>query len=185
MSRIKLIKLILYICVCFFLVYEGTSYSKVFKKPDQAIKDVFPGCTIEIKNIILTLDQLKMVEKLSGIPLKTRLVTFYVAKKEGRIIGYAYIDTHVVRTQLETILFTITPNGEIDIIEILSFNEPEEYLPEDGWLRLFKKKSIEKDPLRLRVDIPNVTGATLTAKAITESSRKVLALWKVIFRESR
>jgi hypothetical protein len=30
-----------------------------------------------------------------------------------------------------------------------------------------------------------MTGATLTAKAITDNARKVIALWKVIFGEVR
>ncbi len=54
-------------------------------------------------------------------------------------------------------------------------------MPEDGWLLLFKKKSLKKDPIKLRMDIPNVTGATLTAKAITDNARKVLSIWSVIF----
>ncbi len=163
------------------ILFTQSLYAKVFKRPERALKDAFPDCSIETRNIILNIDQVKKVEELSGISLKTRLVTFYVAKREGKVIGYAFIDTHIVRTQLETVMYTITREGDLDIIEVLSFNEPLEYVPEDGWLLLFRKKSLEKDSIRLRIDIPNVTGATLTSKAITDNARKVLSIWSVIF----
>lgn len=178
----KSLVLIMSSIVLFLPILSAQSlYAKVFKRPERALKDAFPDCSIETMNIILNIDQVKRVEELSGISLKTRLVTFYVAKREGKVIGYAFIDTHILRTQLETVMYTITPDGELDIIELLSFNEPLEYMPEDGWLLLFKKKSLKKDPVKLRMDIPNVTGATLTAKAITDNARKVLSLWNVIF----
>ncbi len=119
----KSLVLIMFIIVLFLLIlFTQSLYAKVFKRPERALKDVFPDCSIETRNIILSTDQVKRVEKLSGISLKTRLVTFYVARREGKIIGYAFIDTHIVRTQLETVMYTITPDGELDIIEVLSFN---------------------------------------------------------------
>ncbi|MFN3814386.1 MAG: FMN-binding protein [Aquificaceae bacterium] len=156
-----------------------------FKTPERAIKDVFPDVQIEIKNLILSEEQKERVEKLSGTKMDSRLVSWYVAKREGKILGYAYIDIHTVRTHQETVLYVINPSGGIEVIEVLSFNEPLEYMPDENWLKLFKGRVLAGENLILRRDIPNISGATLTARAITNNTRKVLALWNVLFGGKR
>ncbi len=159
----------------------GLFFSLGFKEADNALGRVFPGARIEVQNIVLTQEQANMAKKLSGVELTTRLVSFYIAKKGDETIGYAYIDSHIVRVQPETVLFVISPEGTIESIEILHSDEPEEYRPGKDWLGVFKGKSLDKDPIRFRRDISGITGATITARAITDNTRKVLAIWKVIF----
>ncbi|MBM4387006.1 MAG: FMN-binding protein [Deltaproteobacteria bacterium] len=157
----------------------------VFKKPDQALKEGFKDAGIEIKNVLLDDGQIKKIEDLSKIKIEDKLVSFYIAKSGGSVEGDAYIDTHLVRTKSETAIYFISAVGEIDNIIILSFGEPPEYMPTEKWLALFAGKALGKDALRLRQDIPNMTGATMTAKAIIDGARKALALWKVLFGEKK
>ncbi len=167
------------------LITLSLAGSREFKKPEQALAQIYPGSQIEVKNIALTKEQIEQVEKLSGVKLRDRLVSWYIVKKAGQIVAYGYVDVHTVRTHSEVVLYTIKPNGSIDVIEVLAFNEPLEYMPEEEWLRLFAGKSLSKDSIRLKRDIPNITGATLTARAITDNTRKVLALWQVLFGGSK
>jgi len=176
------ILIVLFFCILSFGV-EGRA--REFKDPSQALKEIFPNAQIEVKNLVLTKEQVERIEKLSNTKLGTRLVSWYVAKRGGSIVGYAYVDTHIVRTHPEVVLYTITPEGKIDVVEVLAFNEPLEYMPDENWLKLFKGKELKEGSLRLRRDIPNMTGATLTARAITDSARKVLAMWQVLFGEKR
>ncbi len=164
-----------------FVSFGIDSPARDFKTPQQALKDAFPGAKIEVKNIVLSKQQVEKIEKLSGVRLSSRLVSWYIAKRGDSVVGYAYIDSHIVRTHPEVVLYTLTPDGRIDIVEVLAFNEPLEYMPDENWLKLFKGKSLGPDTLRLRRDIPNMTGATLTSRAITDNTRKVLAMWQVIF----
>jgi electron transport complex protein RnfG len=175
----------LFIILFCFISFAVDSSARDFKTPQQALKDAFPGASIEVKNIVLSKLQVENIERLSGVKLNTRLVSWYIAKRGNSIVGYAYIDTHTVRTHPEVVLYTITPEGKIDLVEVLSFNEPLEYMPDENWLKLFKGKMLTADALRLRRDIPNMTGATLTSRAITDNTRKVLAMWQVIFGGER
>ncbi|MFN7065943.1 MAG: FMN-binding protein, partial [Aquificaceae bacterium] len=140
---------------------------------------------IEVRNIVLNKDQMEEIQRLSGAKMDTRLVSWYVLKGGDKTVAYAYADMHRVRTHPELVLYTITPDGKLDVVQVLAFYEPLEYMPEDQWLRLFVGKHIQKDPIRLKRDIPNITGATLTARAISDNARKVLALWQVLFGERR
>lgn len=170
---------------CVLLLFIAFSYGKEFKRPEQALSQIYPGSQIEVRNIVLTKEQQEQVQKLSGVKMDTRLTSWYIVKRGGQVIAYGYADTHRVRTHPELVLYTITPEGKIDVVEVLAFYEPLEYMPEDQWLRLFAGKHLQKDPIRLRKDIPNITGATLTARAITDNARKVLALWQILFGERR
>lgn len=171
--------------VLFLLVLFSFLVGKEFKKPEQALKQAYKDAQVEVKNIVLSPQQVQEVQRLSGVKFDNRLVSWYLVKRDGKILAYAYVDTHIVRTHPEVVLYSIKPDGSIDFIEVLAFNEPLEYMPEERWLSLFAGKSLEKDPIRLRRDIPNITGATLTARAITDNTRKVLALWKVLFGDKR
>ncbi len=161
-----------------------TSLTFAYSKVDvtKYIKFYYPDSVIEVRNIILSKEQVKRASKQAKVKIRSRLVSFYLIKdKAGNIIAYAYIDTHRVRTKPETVLYIINRKGELEVAEVIAFQEPPEYKADERWLNLFKGKSLEKDKLTLRRDIPNITGATLTARAITRSVRKVLALWQVVF----
>ena len=72
-----------------------------------------------------------------------------------------------------------TQRREPDRVEILSFSEPEEYLPRKRWTDLFHGRKLDDD-LRLRRGVHGISGATLSAEAATQAVRRVLALHRAI-----
>ncbi|AAC07264.1 FMN-binding protein [Aquifex aeolicus] len=176
-EKLPLFRMSTLLAILFLLPFYTFSLNK---KPEEVLKGLYPSAEIEVEDIILTEEQVKEVEKLSGTKLNTRFVTFYIVKKDGKVLAYGYVDIHRVRTKPEAVLYVISPKGKIELIEVLAFHEPLEYLPPKNWLKLFEGKDINA-PLRVKKDIPNVTGATLTARAITKNAKKVLALWQVLF----
>ena len=161
---------------------SAVAVAKVFKLPDDAIAEHL-GESVEVRNVVLTDEQVRDVERASHAKVDSKLVSFYVGRANGVVKGYAVVDTHVVRTKPEAVLYVLTPSGEIDNIVVLSFREPLEFMPTERWMGLFKGRSLAKQSLRLRQEIPNISGATLTARAVVESARKVLALWQVVFKK--
>jgi len=167
------------------LSFSTFSQERDFNTPEKALKTLFPDAQIEIRNVVLTKEQKEKIERIGKVPLNTRLISVYVVKKGGKEIAYGYVDIHRVRTHTESVLFVISPAGKIELVEILSFNEPLEYMADENWLALFRGKSLDKNILRLKRDIPNMTGATLTARAVTKAARRALAVWKVLFGGDR
>ncbi len=165
----------------FLMLISAVSLPREFSTPEEVLRRLFPGAEIEIRNLILTKDQKRIAERIGRVKLESRFVSFYLVKKEGRVVAYGYVDTHRVRTRSESVLFVISPKGEIELVEVLAFNEPLEYMADESWLALFRGKSLGKDAVRLKRDIPNITGSTLTARVITRAARKALALWRVLF----
>lgn len=169
-------KTLLITLILFFLQNQSN-------KPEKILSEIYPDATIKIKNITLKESELKKVKELSGEDFKERLVTFYLINFNEKTKFYAYFDIQIVRTLPQVVLYVINEKCEFDLIKIISFKEPLEYKADDNWLKVFKGKSLDKDLIRLKKDIPNITGATLTAKAISNNARKVQALWKVIFQD--
>jgi Na+-translocating ferredoxin:NAD+ oxidoreductase RnfG subunit len=158
----------------------GTLAAKVFLTQEEALKLAFPGAAIAPRTAYLTEAQQKEARKLSGDEeLPSALVTYYVATKDGRTTGRAYFDTHTVRTMPETIMVVVDPAGRVSRIEVLSFSEPEEYLPRPHWYEQFRGKPLD-DELSMKRGVRAVTGATLTARATTDAARRVLALDRVL-----
>ena len=96
-------------------VFAATAIdAKVFLSQDEALRLAFPAATIERKTAFLTADQQREAQRLSGNEaLPSALAVYYVATKDGREIGTAYFDTHLVRTMPETIMVVVDPAGQL------------------------------------------------------------------------
>ena len=154
--------------------------AKVYLTRDEALRLVFAGAQVERRTAYLTDDQRREAQKLSGdAELPAALVSYYVATKDGKPAGVAYFDVHMVRTMPETVMVAVDPAGAILRIEVLSFDEPEEYRPREGWYAQFQGKALD-DELAVKRGVRPVAGATLTARATTGAARRVLALHRAL-----
>jgi len=176
---------VLTILVLIVLVFASPAdlTAKVFYAKDEAIRAAFPEAdVIDKQTFFLTDDQKKQVETLARTPLDSKLVTMYIGKRGQKLLGYAVIDVHTVRTLPEAVMVVLSPEGRVASTLILAFYEPLEYLPNERWLKQFDQARLTPD-LRVGGKIAGITGATLTARAMTESVRKVLALYQVLIEK--
>lgn len=154
--------------------------AKVFLAKDEALALAFPGSErIEERVVILTDEQKTEIEKRARAPLESQLWTLYVGWKSGAVQGYAIIDSHNVRTLPETFMVVVEPNGTLRRVEVLAFHEPPEYLPTERWIEQFPGKKLDDD-LKLGAGIQGITGATLSAQAMTAGVRRALAIIAVV-----
>lgn len=151
----------------------------VFLTVDEALKLAFPDCAVKRMTIYLNHDQLARAAALANGTATSALVNPYVAMRRGEVVGVAYFDVHVVRTQPETMMIVVDRESRVRRIEMIAFNEPREYLPRPAWLQQFTGQQLD-DTLMLKRKIHNMTGATLTARAATDAVRRVLALHLVL-----
>ncbi|HUP61099.1 MAG TPA: FMN-binding protein [Thermoanaerobaculia bacterium] len=150
--------------------------ARVFMTQQQALASAFPpGTKTTRQAIFLTPQQLAAARKESGVEFTDQLVVRYA----GSNGAYAYFDTHRVRTLPETVMVVVAPDGRIEKIDILSFDEPPDYLPKRRWIDQFKSRRLDDD-LSLKRAIRPISGASLSGRAIVNASRKVLALHEAI-----
>jgi len=151
-------------------------FGKSFLTQEEALRLAFPkGAVVTRKTAFLSdADRAEIARRAGGAP-PPGLVAYYVATVDGQSAGTAYFDTHVVRTLPETIVVAVDPKGAIARIEILSFSEPEEYLPRGMWYGQFPGRTLS-DELSEKKGVRPVTGATITVRVTVEAARRVLAL---------
>lgn len=147
----------------------------VLQTKEAALAAAWPGAEVEPLREYLSEEEAKRVNEAAGTPLDSRAVLAWRGLRDGRPVGTAYLDRHLVRTLPETVLVFVSPAGAVERIEILTFDEPRDYLPPERWLAQFDGRSLEPG-LRLKRDIRGITGATLSGRAVTDSVRRILAV---------
>jgi electron transport complex protein RnfG len=146
---------------------------------EKALAAVYPGAEVRSDRVFMTEVQVKQAREISGVEIPSSLIARYIAVREGKEVGRAYIDTHTVRTKNESLLIALDENGRVKRIEVTAFLEPPEYQASRAWYDQYNGRSLSDD-LRLHRVIRPVAGASLTAKATTDATRRVLAIDQVL-----
>lgn len=157
----------------------------VFHSRSEALHLAFPDAErTEARDFFLTAEQRAAIEKMSRSELESDLVTIYVGfGPDHRVLGYAILDTHVVRTLPETFLTVLTPEGAVAATYVIAFHEPLDYLPSERWLRQVDGKTAADD-LQVGRGIAAITGSTLSSHAVMGGIRRALALYSVLLAGS-
>ncbi|HSM59827.1 MAG TPA: FMN-binding protein [Longimicrobiales bacterium] len=149
---------------------------------DEALRLAFPEAdSVVRRTAYLDEGEVSRAGEWAGpeAPVDVGVVSYYVAMREGRASGVAYFDAHRVRTLPEVLMFVVGPDHRIRRTEVVRFSEPPEYRPPGGWLEQLDGRALD-EALSLKGDVAGITGATLTARAVTAAARRVLALHAVI-----
>lgn len=183
--RSKRLQLLLLAGLGISFLSPALSEAKVFYAKDEALKIAFPDADqVEMRTFILRDTEVQKAEQLARTRIESKLFTFYIGKRGGRVIGYAAIDAHTVRTLPETFMVVLSPEGSVKTTLILAFHEPPEYLASERWLKQFQDKKLSPE-LGVGRDIAGIAGSTLTSQAMTQGVRKILALFEILVKEKK
>lgn len=170
------------LAVLAMLMLPVGSPAEVFYRREQALRLAFPEAErIQERTLLVDAAQTKRVEQLAQAELTSLLITVYVGLRDNKAVGYAFIESPIVRTLPGAFLIVVSPAGTVENIEVLAFHESSEYLPMKPWLGQFKGKQLGPG-LRLHAEINGIAGSTLSSEAVTSSVRRALALWEVLLK---
>jgi len=162
------------------LVTAAPSQAQISR--DQALAVTYPGAEIRPERVFLTDAQVRKAREMSGGEVPSSLIARYIALRDGKVVGRAYVDTHTVRTKNESLLIMLDESGRVKRIEVTAFLEPPEYQAPRAWYDQYNGKGLTDD-LRLHRAVRPIAGASLTAKATTDATRRVLAIDQVLQNE--
>jgi hypothetical protein len=170
-----------------FLVLFGfatISAATVYYSKEEAFELAFgAGAEVESLPVFLTDEQTEQIEKIAQAKLDSKLFTFHVGKRAGQLLGYVAIESHNVRTQPETVMIVLSPNGQLQRVEMLAFHEPPEYQPPARWFERLYGKPI--GDLRLNQGVDGIAGATLSSSASLDGIRKVMAIYQIALKQGK
>src|SRR5262245_14553824 len=150
-----------------------------FATQPQALAEAFPGGRIERRAFVLTPEEVARVESRARVKLGTRLATAYAGWRGDTLMGVAFFDSRIVRTMPALLLVVVSPDPPVARVGVLAFHEPPDYRPPDRWLDTFAPHSLD-NRLGPDADIRNISGASLSTRAVTESVRLAIALYTSI-----
>ena len=168
--------------ILYSLLCSALLSATVLVSPIEAMKEHYPPhATITKKNILLSHKNFTIIQKSARAKLNTKIYRIYTAKVDDKILGFGILINRKVRSKNAVILYFISKNI-LEDIEIIAFNEPREYLPTKKWNAQFHNISTHK-MLKLSREIPSISGATLSARSVTDASRIAFALYNQLLKE--
>ena len=157
----------------------------VYLTLEEAPQAVFPEAdSFERKDVEVNDAMRRRMEKLIGRLKPTIWEPFYIsfiAAKQEEVIGYAVICEEIGKHRPITFIVAAYPDGSVKDVALMMYREPVgEEVRYPAFLKQFAGKSLE-DPIFPRRDIKNVTGATLSVRAMSRGVRKALAFIRLTY----
>jgi Na+-translocating ferredoxin:NAD+ oxidoreductase RnfG subunit len=158
---------------------------EVFVTPEEAPRLLFPEATSVEKRMIPITPDLKTRMEKAIAPTQPSLwegsIPTFVVSKDGAVIGYAVIVNEIGKHRPITFVVGVTPDQKVKGIEIMVYREPKGgEVRMKGFLRQYRGKDLE-EPILTGRDITNITGATLSVRAVNRGTKKALAVVRLVY----
>lgn len=147
---------------------------------EEAQRILFPDAEgFRQQPVTLSADQKSEIRKLSGLRQRWDTQDVWRAERGGKLAGWFIVDNVIGKHEFITYGVALAPEGAVLGIEILSYRETHGGAVRNvEWRDLFRGKTLA-DPFKLDEDIPNLSGATLSSRNVTDGVKRLLALQKV------
>lgn len=152
---------------------------------EEAQKSLFPQADqfTEVQ-IALTDAQRQQVAALAGPQPPHRSLRMWKAARAGTTLGFVFVDEVVGKEDFITYATGIDSAGRLGALEVLSYRESHGgEIRNAAWRQQFAGRQGE-DQLKLRIDIKNIAGATLSCEHVTQGVRWLAGLWEIALRSS-
>ena len=147
---------------------------------EQAQKSLFPQAD-QFSELVLGLSPAQRTEVAAraGPQPPHRSLHAFRALRGAELLGYVFIDEVIGREDFITYAVGIDAGGRLGAVEVLSYRESHGgEIRSEGWRRQFAGRASLAE-LRVRTDIKNIAGATLSSEHVTQGVRWLVALYQV------
>lgn len=154
-------------------VVEAEQYVSVA----EAQEIIFGGQRMTPAHVTLNGEQLYKIERASGIRVTEKEISAWRAKNGGVL----FVDQVVGKHEFITYALGVNADGTVRGVEVLIYRENYGDEVRDGqWRAQFVGKAHGAE-LKLKRDIQNISGATLSCRHITDGIKRLLATHAIAF----
>lgn len=167
-------------CVLFCSVLVHWGRAERFLSREQAQKILYPSAEkFEEKNLELSANEVNQLSKSTATRLSSSKITYRIAKKGDAVLGIVFFDHTLGKHELIDYAVAVSPKGEVQGVEILEYRESHGWeIRNPKWRSQFLGKN-SRSKLRLHSDVYNISGATISCRAITNGVKQILAIFEL------
>jgi Na+-translocating ferredoxin:NAD+ oxidoreductase RnfG subunit len=132
--------------------------------------------------VVLTWPQMESIAKRSGVANRSHRQQVWQAMSKGQPLGWFIVDKVIGKHELITYALGVNADGTIRQFQIIEYLEAYGFqVREPKWREQFVGKTVES-PLEVGTDIGNISGATMSARHVTDGIRRLLFLHQTVLR---
>ena len=134
------------------------------------------------KPLQLVPEQMREIERASGVRGRTAQQQVWQAMSRGRMVGWFFLDQVIGKHELITYGLGIYADGSVSQVQIIEYLEVHgSQVRYPAWRDQFAGKSVAS-PLEVERDIGNIAGATLSVRHLTDGIKRLLFLHDSVLR---
>lgn len=156
------------------------AYAADYLSAEQAQRQFFPDASQFVDSTLrFDGDQRNLIKERAGTRQRRGNQQVWRAERDGKSLGWMFVDDVIGKHEFITYALAVSPTGEVLGVEILSYRETHgDEVREASWRDEFVGKTLD-DAIRLGKDVPNISGATLSCRNITDGVRRLLTIWEL------
>lgn len=121
-------------------------------------------------------DQKDKIKEISGVRQRTSEIEYKKVMLGEEHLGWFFTDKVIGKHEYITYSVAVSKDAKVLGIEINEYLETHGHeIARKDWREKFKGKEL-KDPFKLDVDIPNISGATLSSRNVTDGVKRILTI---------
>ena len=154
------------------------AHSKIYLSVEQAQKSMFGNVVMEHKPVVVSAQVQQLMRDASSVSHPFESNRIWKTSKGDWFI----VDEVVGKHEMITYAIGINADGSIKRIDVLEYKESygdEVALP--SWKDQFIGKNVNST-LKLNKDIQNVSGATLSAKHMTDGVKRIMVMYDQVLK---
>jgi hypothetical protein len=162
------------------VIFAGPAFATVYLSLEQAQSLLFPGASFQPASVTLTNEQVKAIERASGVHVLNKQLRAWRVSTGGWFIADEVVGKH----EFIPFALALDDQGAVKGVEILEYREAYGGQVRDpDWLRQFIGRG-SGSKLKLEKDIRNISGATLSCKHVTDGVNRLLATYEIVLKQS-
>ncbi|MBU2501584.1 FMN-binding protein [bacterium] len=156
---------------------DGPEHVKVYLTLEEALGKVFAEAdTLWSEVWTPSPEEIAALEASMGWRIQEREFVFHRALRGGRDLGVAMVTEEKGRFKPITFMVKIDPGGAVETVHVMVYRESRgDGVRRQRFLKQFRGRDAD-DPLRMNRDITNLSGATMSSRAVTAGVKRVLEL---------
>lgn len=166
------------------LILAGqVAYANTYLSTEETKKVFFPKEAKFIQSDLkFSPEQKDKIKEISGVRQRNSEINFFKVMLNDKHLGWFFTDKVIGKHEYITYSVAISNDSKVLGIEINEYLETHGHeISRKDWRDKFKGKNI-LDPFKLDVDIPNISGATLSSRNITDGVKRLLTIEKLFLK---